>query len=237
MRRARVVGIALAAMWWVGCGDVVDSDEPEDEKPETTADNDEEGPDDSWGERNAREVNDREVNDGEVGEEPGEFSWRPDWLRDPGSKKEKKEKKEKKKGELGVVAALNHPPKIVKASHDPGRFVGCEARATVCVSASDPELDPLRFTWSQLGGPPLVEGPSVVSHDEHEGVTTSCVDVVGAPAGADYLLEVLVQDLVAGPEGPITMEEWFTQEGYDETLSRASLQIPWTVVCGGESAL
>lgn len=66
-------------------------------------------------------------------------------------------------GSLDQVVALNHPPVIEKVEYSPSKFVfECED-VEICVTAFDPNGDPLHFAFEQTGGQRLWLGPKLSS--------------------------------------------------------------------------
>ena len=156
----------------------------------------------------------------------------PKWFDPPGDEKDPKEEEEERKSQLKVLAALNHPPSFTSVTHDPNKFVSCPAEVTICVTAEDPDKDPILFQWAQLQGPPPVTGPVQVSHDQADGVAHHCVHYTFADKGATYLFEVTAMDLFYDDQGQlVTAETWFEEQGLEGISSRATLEVPVHVGC------
>jgi len=110
-------------------------------------------------------------------------------------------------GGLDVIGTVDgcHPPRITRLELDPpGTVTSCDG-VQACATATDDDGDPLRFVWEQLGGPPLLEGPEVVSREEDGGETTVCVRVVPSRAGV-YQLRVTVYDLHPDVDGMLVAD-------------------------------
>ncbi|MBA2660786.1 MAG: hypothetical protein H0U74_00700 [Bradymonadaceae bacterium] len=125
------------------------------------------------------------------------------------------------RGALDTIAALNHPPVIKSLVHDPSKFVfECE-KTKICVTASDPNNDPLQFVWKKIGNTHnLHSGPTVIERHEQGGQVTECMRVV--PLWPDnYEFKVTVYDMFRNEAGQLERAENFT--GKD---SHASLVFP-----------
>lgn len=121
-------------------------------------------------------------------------------------------------GALDVIAALNHAPEIVDVAYEPSKFT-CGGQTTICVTARDPDGDPLTLSATAEDGVELgVQRP--VQGDD--GTVRQCVDV-RTPAPGEYAVELAVFDQMVGPEGrPVTIE---SQLGEGIT-SHASISAP-----------
>ncbi len=115
------------------------------------------------------------------------------------------------KGALDVVAALNHPPELSSIKFS--KFNRECERVKICASASDPDTDPIRFSWNQVAGPKLMEGISLISEKDdscdawycdylkeptpdvyHQGEGRECIEFKLGKAG-DYAFSLVVEDL------------------------------------------
>ncbi len=95
---------------------------------------------------------------------------------------------------LDVVAALNHPPVIEHIEYGPSKFAyECEM-AQICVTAYDPNSDPMEFTVTQVDGPKLWEGPGIVSVEQNGPRATACMLAVPVYPGT-YQFRLDVFDL------------------------------------------
>lgn len=153
----------------------------------------------------------------------------------PRKPKDPKDDKDKGEGELEVIVALNHPPRFVDMDYNPAKFVGCPPQVTLCATATDDDGDPLSFEWEQVGGPPVLVGPTVSSFSEEEGTATECVDYVFEKSQQEYAFKITVFDLFHDGQELITAEEWFEQNGYGHVESRAELTVPVYVSCDKEA--
>ncbi len=156
------------------------------------------------------------------------------------------------RGALDVVGALNHPPVIMSLKYGDSKFMTCDengkTETVFCAKASDPDSDPLEFEWSQVGGPPVKYGPSVISHETGDGWEKECVKVKLPYGSGAYEFMLKVYDMFhseytngvepngAGQNGVsplIRAETWFALNGYGEVDSHAKLRFPLYVSCEG----
>lgn len=82
-------------------------------------------------------------------------------------------------GGLDTVTALNHPPHFVSLVITPSKFVPLGQTATACVTARDPDDDPVEFEWTHLDDNPITIGPVLPSSppvgDGSAGATDAAV--------------------------------------------------------------
>ena len=128
-------------------------------------------------------------------------------------------------GALDAVAALNHPPTIVSMTFEPSKFVfECEM-VELCVTAIDPDQDPLEFEWAKLNGSNLHDGFTVLSTETSpDGSVTQCVGLTPRFTGG-YGFDVTVYDLAQSDNGTVRFEQWLAEQGYPAE-SRDSLEFP-----------
>ena len=126
-------------------------------------------------------------------------------------------------GAIDVIVAINHPPQIEDFSFEPSKFVlTCEA-AQLCVTASDPDGDPLEFVWAVEGDPVPDVGPHTSRNDESDGVWTNCVEVaVGDPSSIS--VTVTIYDRLSEAFGGGRIEDLLAEQGGGE--SHESLNVP-----------
>ena len=145
-------------------------------------------------------------------------------------------------GVMDLIAALNAPPNIDDVALIDQKFVPCtfdgeSQQVTLCASASDPDNDPLEFTWSVLiegyygtikvDLDASVEGIEDVEFlGEYEGYD-DCVKVTfdsDLESASKFVFKVTVRDLLWSEDEQITFEQWFkdrnikqkkTYYGYD----------------------
>ena len=122
-------------------------------------------------------------------------------------------------GAMDVVAAMNHPPLIESMRYAPSKFsFECE-EVEICVTAYDPNNDPLEFVFTQTGGEKLWSGPELTSV-EHDGTrTTACMMAVGVYPD-DYEFQVTVYDQIHQDGEKVRIEDYLGQE------SRAQMTFP-----------
>lgn len=120
------------------------------------------------------------------------------------------------RGALDVIAALNNPPRINSVQFS--KFNQACDQVKVCATATDPDQDPMRFSWKQTAGPKLASPIQVVGAKEpkpckkwyckylknnegnqandlhHGGQATECITMRLGKAGA-YEFKLKVQDL------------------------------------------
>lgn len=122
-------------------------------------------------------------------------------------------------GATDVIGALNNPPVIESVEYEPSKFVHeCEA-AEVCVTAFEPDGDPLEFVFEQTGGKQL-RFDLEVSEAESDGYrTTQCMRAV--PIWYDsYEFQVTVYDQFHKEGNKVRAED------YLGVPSRAQLTFP-----------
>ena len=129
------------------------------------------------------------------------------------------------RGGLDTAATLNRPPTIEAVVYEPSKFVALCQASEICVTASDPDNDPLEFEFSRTGGP-MVDQPVMVGQTRATAAGTErCVMVEPGAVGA-YGYKVTVYDLLNDPdEGPMRFETYFQQLG-EARQSRDTLEFP-----------
>ena len=136
------------------------------------------------------------------------------------------------RGALDTVTVLNHPPELEAVVYQPSKFAfECQV-VTICVTARDPDGDPVEFEWSQSAGPDLFAAPRVVSRAASPGgALTECVEVVPTLTG-DYGLTVAVFDLLHDGGALIRTEAWlalYDRGGLSRDVLTMPLYVNWTV--------
>jgi hypothetical protein len=130
-------------------------------------------------------------------------------------------------GGLDIPLVINHPPSIQSLTYAPSKFVADCQTQTLCVTADDPDDDPLELSWQQTSGPGVQSGPTVASTTTNaDGSVTQCVAIVpGSPGERGFT--VTVYDLAQDPGAPglIRWEDYFTAIG-DPKPSHDSLAVP-----------
>jgi hypothetical protein len=126
-------------------------------------------------------------------------------------------------GAIDTVVALNRPPELVSLTFSPSKFITAGAKTTVCVTATDPDGDPLEIEWDQIGGG--LCGETLVSSSINGSGIAQCVDILPMELG-DYLFEVRIYDLLHDENNKLMrFETWLKEHGYPNT-SHDSLRFP-----------
>lgn len=127
-------------------------------------------------------------------------------------------------GAVDAVVALNQPPQLEQLTYSPSKFIHAGDTAKVCVTASDPNGDPVQFAWSQIDDAACY-GPTVVFDQVDGDRTTECVGIVPAAAGK-YLFDVKIYDMIHAENGQLVrVESWLRAHGYPND-SHDSLRFP-----------
>jgi hypothetical protein len=129
------------------------------------------------------------------------------------------------RGGLDVVTVLNNPPVVEDLEYEPSKFVGdCEG-VEICMTASDPDHDPLEFVWEQISGTD-VRGPRVTSTDLlSNGSIRQCAHI-GPRDKSKTEFKVTVYDLAWDDEGNLTRIEDLLAEQGDAHDSHDDLIFP-----------
>ena len=122
-------------------------------------------------------------------------------------------------GRLNAVAALNRPPVIHEVEYRPSKFTfECED-VEICVTASDPDGDPLEFAFEQTGGQRLWLRPALSRVEVKGDRVTGCMRT-SAVWNDDYEFRVRVYD-----QGVVN-EEVVRMESLTGAASRSELTFP-----------
>jgi len=144
----------------------------------------------------------------------------------------------KKRGGLDVISSINHPPEVSNLEFQKFRSScppASQARQ-VCVTAEDPDNDPLEFTWSATSAGKF-QGDIVETtrNQRADGTWESCARLTTNRVG-DYSFEVSIFDLDGNGK---RMEQVLAdQDPRDAAQSRDSIQFPIYsgVACQGRTA-
>ncbi|MCA9539678.1 MAG: hypothetical protein KC620_12365 [Myxococcales bacterium] len=129
-------------------------------------------------------------------------------------------------GGLDAILALNHPPVLVDLTYEPDKFAfECEF-VTLCATFADPDRDPLRLVWNNLGRG-WSAGPDLRSREYSDGAVTECVRVAGGGNGR-YDFRVEAFDLLHHDGGLLTFEDWYALRGMPQR-SRDGIDSHWYV--------
>ena len=126
------------------------------------------------------------------------------------------------RGGLDVISAINNPPVVEDLEFQKFR-TSCPTQAEqICLTASDPNSDPLEFVWRNAGGGQF-QGDIVESSRTNlgQGQWRSCAQVATNRIG-DYEFEVTVYDLDGQGN---RMEELLAEQG-NPAQSRDSIRFP-----------
>ena len=123
-------------------------------------------------------------------------------------------------GGLDVIAAINHPPRITNLEYDPSKFI-CEEETTICVTAEDPDSDPVVLVPTAGTGWTLV---SSVEDPTTGAITTCFTFAFGGPG--DYNITFTAYDLGYDADGAlVTMSEILAAQG-TPLVSEDSITVP-----------
>jgi len=126
-------------------------------------------------------------------------------------------------GAVDTIVALNQPPALEQVKYLPSKFISVGDTGSICVTASDPNGDPVEFAWTNVG--PVCDQPRVVANDTAGKLTTQCVALSATMAGS-FMFEVKIYDLLHGADGKlIRFEQWLRDHGYPND-SHDSLRLP-----------
>ncbi len=101
----------------------------------------------------------------------------------------------KARGAADVIGALNHPPVVETVDYDPSKFVHECEKVDICVTAYDPDGDPMEFEFEQIGGQDLRFDLEVTEPKVDGKRATACARAVPV-WNDDYEFRVTVYDLV-----------------------------------------
>lgn len=117
------------------------------------------------------------------------------------------------------VAALNHPPVIESVDYSPSKFVfECE-EVEICVTAFDPNGDPMEFEFEQTAGDKLRFGPYISETTREGDRATTCLRAVPVFED-DYEFRVTVYDQLWDQGEMVRVEDYIGAE------SRTELTVP-----------
>ena len=130
------------------------------------------------------------------------------------------------RGGLDVIATVNHPPQIDDLTFEPSKFVATCHGTEVCVTASDPNGDPIEIDWAQTSGSGITSGPTVRNTTVNaDGSVTQCANVQTGAMGT-YEFEVTVYDLAHDEQGQSARCEDLLSAQGDAHPSRDSIEFP-----------
>ncbi len=122
-------------------------------------------------------------------------------------------------GASDIIGSLNNPPVIESVEYDPSKFVHeCEA-VNVCVTAYDPDGDPMEFVFEKSEGKQLRFDLEVSESEVQGNRVTKCMRAV--PIWYDsYEFQVTVYDQAWEKGKKVRIEDYIEQK------SRAQLTFP-----------
>lgn len=122
------------------------------------------------------------------------------------------------RGGLDVIAALNHAPQLIDVAYAPSKFT-CGDQTRICVTASDPDNDPLSLVATAEDGVAIDVQPAELNED---GETVICADIT-VPGPGEYAINVAVYDLMHDAEGELVTIESMLNDG---VTSHDSIVLP-----------
>lgn len=131
------------------------------------------------------------------------------------------------KGATDVVGTLNHPPVIESVEYSPSKFLQECENGYVCVTAYDPDGDPLEFDVEKTKGAELRFGTEIVSVETDGDYTTGCFRAVPVWKD-DYEFQVNFYDQMWDDDEQVRIEDHIDEQ------SRAQLEVPLYSVWGIE---
>jgi len=127
-------------------------------------------------------------------------------------------------GAVDTTVAFNRPPSLERLNYNPSKFINQGDTEVICVTASDPNGDPIKFTWSQVGDA-VCDTPVVIADHRNGNSTTECVELVPKDPGS-FWFEVKIYDLLYDEKNDlIAYEQWLRAHGYPND-SHDSLRFP-----------
>lgn len=143
------------------------------------------------------------------------------------------------RGGFDVAGSINHPPEINDLEFGDSKFItSCQPFTEVCVNASDPDNDPLQFSWTTRDDVPKrgsIRSVGSPTQDQQTGNWESCAEVATSQIGK-HGFNVRVHDMDGNGK---TMEEVVRQQkGANGQESRDELSFPMYAMtaCQGRTA-
>jgi hypothetical protein len=122
------------------------------------------------------------------------------------------------RGALDVIASINNPPELTDIVYGDSKFT-CTNETSVCVSAKDPNKDPLAMEWTNLSpGLTVVSQTAEVTDDG----TRFCAGLAVTGPG-DYELTATVYDQAYGAAGLENIEALLPAYGSNEPSHDAAV--------------
>lgn len=140
------------------------------------------------------------------------------------------------RGGIDVMGSINHPPFVESVAYRPSKFLTCPATPTVCVTATDPDEDPMRAEWSIVGGPTPISPLTKTVQRQTDGTLRECVDL--EPGVGTTQIHFKVWDRLYDDGKLIDFDEYFRREGRSDR-SNDEIELPLHVAegqCGGGDA-
>lgn len=120
------------------------------------------------------------------------------------------------RGGIDIAGTLNYPPHIRDVIYNPSKFNATCTAPIVCVTAQDPDNDPISFEWLTLNG--TEAGHQPVQHsatDLGAGIRRECYTFESMdPVGLD--IRVMAYDMAYDEDGdPVKIETILGEDSHD----------------------
>ena len=127
-------------------------------------------------------------------------------------------------GAVDTTVALNQPPTLLNLTYHPSKFISAGDKDIICVTAEDPNGDPVVFSWAQASGS-ACDTPRVLTSQREGNNTTECAQISPMNAGS-YAFEVKIYDMLRDENNNLVpFEQWLRDHGYPND-SHDSLRFP-----------
>lgn len=146
------------------------------------------------------------------------------------------------RGGLDVIGTLNRPPEVTAVEFKDSKFLDSCEQNQVCVTAIDPDGDPMEFVWDAIDhaeGPGYLGairfGSETVNDD---GSVTVCADLTTGPIG-DYGFNATIYDTAWSDGEEVRIEQLLEEQEGFPIESRDTIDFPVyaQVDCQGRSSV